>query len=90
MIQIIEAWYNSGIISLEEKNELFTTIKEIEEPNDFIDIPEPLADTTNEKSYSLYNRGSNFLNNPFFNKKHSIFNIKSKVIFELNTLSLSE
>lgn len=73
--KIIEAWYNSGIISLEEKNELFITLKEIEEPNDFIDIP--VAINGNEKSYSLYNRGSNFLNNPFFNKNHSIFNIKS-------------
>ena len=74
--KIIEAWYNSGIISLEEKNELFITLKEIEEPNDFIDIP--VAINGNESTYSLYNRGSNFLNNPFFNKKHSIFNIKSR------------
>ncbi len=73
--KIIETWYNSGLISLEEKNELYTTLKEIEEPNDFMDIP--VASTTNEESYSLYNRGSNYLSNPFFDKNNTVFSIKS-------------
>jgi len=74
---IVEEWYNTGFISLDERNELYITSKEIEEPNDFMDIPDPL--TSNEKSYSLYNRdmGSDFLSNNFFKKNNTFFNIKS-------------
>ena len=73
--KLVEEWYDTGFITLDEKNELYTTITEIEEPNNFMDIPDPIS--SNEKSYGLYNRGSNFLSNPFFNKNHNFFNIKS-------------
>tara|TARA_B110001469_G_C9628741_1_gene314191 strand:- start:155 stop:1324 length:1170 start_codon:yes stop_codon:yes gene_type:complete len=73
--KLIENWYNTGFITLDERNELYITITEIEEPNNFMDIPDPIS--SNEKSYGLYNRESNFLSNPFFNKNHNFFNIKS-------------
>jgi hypothetical protein len=72
---IVEDWYNTGFISLDERNELYISTQEIEEPNDFMDIPDPM--TSNEKSYSLYNRGSDFLSNPYFKINNTFFNIKS-------------
>ena len=40
----------------------------MEEPNDFMDILEGI--NGNEKSYSLYNRGSKYLSNPLFEIQH--------------------
>ena len=73
--KLVDEWYDTGIITQDERNELYTTITEIEEPNNFMDIPDPIS--SNEKSYGLYNRAPNFLSNPFFNKNHNFFNIKS-------------